>query len=312
VISRLRRRLARALDRRTQPLARGVEHVEAGMALLAPAVERLEAALERQDARIAELAERSAEAEASTAALLHALAADDPGNRRRLETLRADPGYGAAWDEPDPLVTISIAASNRPRLIAQRSLPSALAQTHERVEVIVAGDAVGPEVAAAVEAAGDPRARFVNLTQRWVPDGDRHWLTASTLARNEAYRLARGRWLVDLDDDDALRPDAVERLLARAIEHRLEVVHGDLELHAPDGRTELIGSFPPVLGHFGWQGAIVHSGLRFFAREHIAADLGLPGDWFRAERMLRAGVRFGRLERATCDYYPSKLWNAGG
>jgi hypothetical protein len=67
-----------------------------------------------------------------------------------------------------------------------------------------------------------------------------------------------------------------------------------------------------VLGQFGWQGAIVHSGLRFFAREHIAAELGLPGDWFRAERMLRAGVRFGRLERATCDYYPSKLWSAGG
>ena len=209
-------------------------------------------------------------------------------------------------------MTISIAASNRPRLIAERSLPSALAQTHERVEVVVVGDAVGPEVAAVVEAAGDPRARFVNLTQRWVPDGDRHWLTASTLARNEAYRLARGRWLVDLDDDDALRPEAVERLLARALERRLEVVHGDLELHAPDGRTELIGSFPPVLGQFGWQGAIVHAGLRFFAREHIAADLGLPGDWFRAERMLRAGVRFGRLEQATCDYYPSKLWSAGG
>ena len=78
MIARLRRRLAHALDRRTQPLASGIEHVEAGMALLAPAVERVEAALERQDARIAELAERSAAAEVSTAALLHALAADDP------------------------------------------------------------------------------------------------------------------------------------------------------------------------------------------------------------------------------------------
>ena len=312
MIARLRRRLAHALDRRTEPLARSIERVEAGMELLAPAVERVEGVLDRQGARIAELAERSAAAEASTAALLHALAADDPGNRRRLEALRAEPGYDAAWDDPDPLVTISIPASDRPRLIAERSLPSALAQTYERIEVIVVGDAVGPEVAAVVEAAGDPRVRFVNLTHKWVPAGDRHWLTASTLARNEAYRLARGRWLVDLDDDDALRPEAVERLLARALEHRLEVVHGDLELHAPDGRTELIGSFPPVLGQFGWQGAIVHSGLRFFAREHIAADLGLPGDWFRAERMLRAGVRFGRLERATCDYYPSKLWSAGG
>jgi glycosyltransferase involved in cell wall biosynthesis len=298
MIAPLRRRLARALDRRAEPLARGIE--------------RLEAALREQDARIAELAERSAAADMSTAALLHSLAADDPGNRRRLEALRADTGYDAAWEDPDPLVTISIPTWNRPGLLAERSLRSALAQSHERIEVLVVGDAAGPEVAAVVEAAGDPRARFVNLTHRWIQGGDRHWLTATTLARNEAYRLARGRWLVDLDDDDALRPDAVERLLADARERGLEVVHGDLEQHAPGGSTERIGGFPPALGQFGWQGAIVHSGLRFFAREHIAADLGLPGDWFRAERMLRAGVRFGRLERATCDYYPSKLWSAGG
>ena len=51
------------------------------------------------------------------------------------------------WDEPDPLVTISIPTRNRPRLLVERSLASALAQTHEHLEVLVVGDAAGPEIA---------------------------------------------------------------------------------------------------------------------------------------------------------------------
>ena len=294
MIGRLRREIAAALDRRTDPLALRLE--------------RVEELLSAQQAALAALVERL---DGEVAPLLRTIAADDPGHRRRLEALRGDPSYAAPWEEPDPLVTISIPVWNRPRLLAERSLPSALAQTHANVEVLVAGDAAGPEIAAVVEAAGDPRARFVNTTHRVTRTGSSHWLTASTLPRNEAYRLARGRWLVDLDDDDALRPDAVEKLLAHAREHRLEVAYGDLEQHHPDGTTKRIGAFPPAFGHFGWQGAIVHAGLRFFAREHVAADLGLPGDWFRAHRMLRAGVRIGRLERVTCDYFPSSMWGAG-
>ena len=64
-------------------------------------------------------------------------------------------------------------------------------------------------------------------------------------------------------------------------------------------------------GEFGWQGALAHAGLRFFEREHVAADLGWSGDWFRLQRMLRAGVRIGHLEQVTCDYYPSFLWGGG-
>jgi hypothetical protein len=150
--------------------------------------------------------------------------------------------------------------------------------------------------------------RFIDLTHRVVRDDDRHWLTASTLPRNEAYRLANGRWLADLDDDDALRPEAITDLLARARADRSEVVYGILEQHRPDGTTDLLGGFPPAFGQFGWGGAIVHAGLRFFERELVAADLGLPGDWFRCQRMLRAGVRISHLEQVTCEYYPSTLW----
>ena len=46
--------------------------------------------------------------------------------------------------------------------------------------------------------------------------------------------------------------------------------------------------------------------MRFFARELVAADLGLPGDWYLAQRMLRAGVRFGSVPEILADYYPSR------
>ena len=283
MIGRLRKRAAGAVDRRIAKVTGRLDRIEAMLASQQAALDRL-------------------------APVLGTLAVDDPGHRRQLEAMREHPDYAKPWEDPDPLVTIAIPTRDRPRLLAERALASALAQTHERIEVLVVGDAAGPETEAAVAAVGDPRVRFVDLTQRFERGDGSHWLTAATLTRNLAYRMAGGHWLLDLDDDDALRPDAVERLLAHAREHRVEVAYGVLESHLPDGSTMLVGGFPPEHTRFGWQGGIAHAGLRFFAREHVAADLGLPGDWFRMYRMLRAGVRIAHLPEVTCDYYPSKAW----
>jgi hypothetical protein len=71
--------------------------------------------------------------------------------------------------------------------------------------------------------------------------------------------------------------------------------------------TEELTAFPPAAYAFGWQGALIHGTLGFFERELVAAHLGVPGDGYLLERMLRAGVRFERLGRVVFDYYPSKL-----
>src|SRR5439155_524899 len=210
--------------------------------------------------------------------------------------------------------------------LVERAIPSALAQTYANVEVVVVGDAAGSETRTAIESLGDDRIRSSDLTHRVVhPDPHRHWLTGAIMPRNEAHRLAQGRWIADLDDDDALRPDAVEHLLEFARSERAEVAYGIVEMIEPDGRRSTIGGFPPAplepdwrergLGWQPWRGsastgAIFHTGLRLFGREHVAAVLGIPGDFFRLERMVRAGVRFGMLERITYDYYPSSLWDA--
>jgi glycosyltransferase involved in cell wall biosynthesis len=238
-----------------------------------------------------------------------AIAAEDAGNRRRLYAVRESADYATPFEEADPLVSVTLPTRDRPELLA-RSLRSLLAQTHEHLEVLVVGDAAGPEVADVIEAIGDPRVHYTNLTQRVAahPDPNRHWLVGSTMARNEATRGARGAWLLHFDDDDTLRPEAVASLLRVARERRAEVAYGGFARRTPEGPSTDLIAFPPAEDQFGFQGALVHHGLRCFERELVAAHLGIPGDTYLLRRMLRAGVRFALLDKIVWDYFPSRLW----
>jgi glycosyltransferase involved in cell wall biosynthesis len=206
-------------------------------------------------------------------------------------------------------VTVCIPTYDRVKALTERALPSVLAQTHRRLEVLVMGDASPPHVAPAVEGLGDERVRFVNLTHRHAAtDAEQHWLVGSVPPRNAGYALAKGHWIVDCDDDDAMRPEAIERVLTKAREERLEVVYGKLAAHFADGTTEIIGRFPPTVHQFGWQCAVVHNGLRFLGRELVSASFGHPNDWFRVESMMRIGVRIGMVDDVLYDYYPARSW----
>jgi hypothetical protein len=273
---------------------------------IAGRLDTLTTRLDALDARVTAIGER-VDSELSPA--LRALVTEEAGNRRRLHAARDAPGYAAAFEDAEPLVSVVIPTYERSRLLVERAIPSALAQTHGRLEVVVVADGPNEPIRAAVEGLGDPRVRFAATTHRVVhADADSHWLVGSALPRNLGTQLARGAWVADLDDDDALRPDAIERLLAVARRNRAEVVYGRLEVHLPSADTYRIGEFPPTFGQFGWQGSIAHAGLRFFERELFAAAYGMPGDFFRAERMMRSGVRFAHLPEITCDYYPGREW----
>lgn len=324
MIARLRRRALAALDLRLAALGdRLTADADRREATLMERIVRVEALAEDADTRAAErLAAAQARAEdfehralalqaqldGLVLPLLRAVADDEAGNRRRLWALREDPDYARPWEDGEPLVTISIATRDRLELLMERALPSVLGQSYERLQVVVVGDAAPPEVGAAVTALGDARITYINLPTRVRGPEGRHWLTGATMTRNEAYRVARGGWLLDFDDDDVLDRDAVALLLEHARATRAEVVYGDFEQHRPGAPPEVLGGFPPQLGRWSFAAALVHGGLRFFAREHVAASLGVPGDWYRAERMLRAGVRFAHRPGALFRYYPSQSW----
>ena len=125
----MRRRLANALDRRFQALHHRLE----GLVELRGEVAALRAEL-------AALAQR---VDADLLPVLRLLAGRDAENRRLLAAARADRDYELAFDETEPLVTIVLPTFRRAELLRTRSLPAALAQTHERLEVLVIGD--GPD-----------------------------------------------------------------------------------------------------------------------------------------------------------------------
>ncbi len=317
------RGLKRALDWRFGAIAARldglygrVDDLSRKQEIIAERLSQLTAMLDQLRGLAAQMPQTAERASATHAMLeqhvqpaLRAILDEEADNRRRLYRLRADPGYSEPFTDPDPLVSITVATIGRSAL-PDRALPSLLGQTHTHLEVIVVGDAASPDVAEAVLASGDSRVQYANLSQRIAAHEDprRHWLAGSTMARNEAARRAKGRWLVHFDDDDHLRPDTIASLLELAREQRAEVVYGGFEEHRPDGASSVGIGFPPRLGCFSWAGALVHGGLRFFERELVAADLEMPGDMYLLERMLRAGVRFASLEEVVLDYFPSTLW----
>jgi glycosyltransferase involved in cell wall biosynthesis len=279
-------------------LRREVTALTRAVSDLRDAHQTLAAAVDRSHGELMEVAESLVDGEGAT--------------RTELLRARAGPGYEAAFTDADPLVSICVPTYRNLEALLTRSLPSLLAQEHRNIEVIVVGDDAPAATGEAIAAIGDPRVRYENLRVRgpYPDDPEGLWFVAGTGPLNRALELARGEWVAINNDDDALRPDHVSVLLAEAQRSRDEVVYGQLLRHTPDGGSSLLGSFPPVSHGFGWQLALQHRAMRMFDFKLTAALFREPGDWNRARRMLRAGVRFRMIDRVVCDYYPGKLWRA--
>ncbi len=98
--------------------------------------------------------------------------------------------------------TIVITTCNRPHMLA-RALGSALRQTHENYDIVVADDCSDPPVV--IDSTGDKRVTVVRSAHRLGFAG----------AINLGANVARGRWIAFLDDDDEFEPDLLRQTQAR-------------------------------------------------------------------------------------------------
>jgi glycosyltransferase involved in cell wall biosynthesis len=238
--------------------------------------------------------------------ILRAVQEDESGNRRRLSQLRATEEYELAFSEQEPLVSVLIPTYNRYEMLRDRAIPSVLAQTYERIELIVVGDQAPPETARVLSEFNNEQIRYVNLPQRgpYPEDDQRAWLVKGVPPINGALSLARGRWIAPFSDDDALRPNAIETMVARCQDERFEVAYGRLQ--ARGGLDDaVIGGEPPRHGNLGLQGGVFHAGLRFFGWSLADDMFDVPSDWSLVRRMWRAGVRIGFVDELVCDYFPT-------
>lgn len=139
-----------------------------------------------------------------------------------------------------PLVSVILPTYDRPEMLAH-ALQSALRQTYENIEVIIADDGTNPQTKAVAEAANDPRVRY-----------RRNPTNLGEIRNNQAaYHAADGKYIANLHDDDFWMPTFLERLVPPLenhdeatlafCDHYLATPDGTLDLEATDRNTQRWG-----------------------------------------------------------------------
>lgn len=222
-----------------------------------------------------------------------------PGDRARLALARLRHGLFGGTDGSEPFVSVLIPTWNRAALLAGRTLPTVLAQSYRRFEVVVVGDGCTDDTAARLLALGDERVRFVNLPERgrYPEDPLLRWMVAGTAPLNRALELARGRWLAYIDDDDTWEPDHLASMLAHARATGAEFVYGAMDFQRAPSEWLRLGAWPPGTGRIPHSATLYRSYLRFMRYDLEAWRAGVGVDSLMWGRMLDAGVRFSFLDR---------------
>ncbi len=205
----------------------------------------------------------------------------------------------AGASHPGMLVSIIIPVHDTVDTLPE-TLASLRAQRHGAWEAIVVDDGSTRNVAAVATATGDARVRVVRQPHAGV-----------SAARNLGMTHAAGEWLLFLDADDWLTPDALERMTAAlAADATLDAVHGGWARVLSDGRrtgvrrATLAGDLFPELARYCV--FVIHSCIvrRALVRAVGGFDptLRTNEDWDLWQRIARAGARFGAVADVVALY----------
>lgn len=221
--------------------------------------------------------------------------------RRQRETSE----YHAAFDKPEPLVSICIATYNRAALLRDRSLRSCLNQTYRNIEVIVVGDACTDDTARVMAEVSDPRVRFVNLEQRgeYPEDPNLRWMVAGTAAVNHALSMTRGDFITHLDDDDEHAPERVEVLLQALLQERRDLIFHPFRYEMPDGSWQVNPAKSFRYASATTSSIFYHRYFRSLTWDPQAYRYREPGDWNRLRKIGFLGARIMRDPRILLSHY---------
>ena len=134
--------------------------------------------------------------------------------------------------EQPPLISVVMPVFDPPPEYLDRAIRSVGDQLYSNWELCIVDDA-------------STKVEVTTLLGRWTAADERVWvLTRPTnghisLATNSAAELASGEWLVFLDHDDELSPDALAELVLHVAEHpEHDVVYSDDDQVDKEGRRQ--------------------------------------------------------------------------
>ena len=173
----------------------------------------------------------------------------------------------------DPAVSVIIPAYNTRDYIGT-AIASVLSQRFGDVEVIVVDDASTDGTADVVRAITDPRVRLIRLAVN----------AGAAVARNQALRNARGRWIALLDSDDWYGENRLGVLVDRA-------ERAAADLYADDILLVRHGESEPWSSLLRESGQVVTGPLLVDAESFVTSDV-------YGERSLRLGLSKPLMRRA--------------
>jgi glycosyltransferase involved in cell wall biosynthesis len=213
----------------------------------------------------------------------------------------------------EPRVSVVVPTRGRPDLVV-RAVRSALAQSVQEIEVVVVADGPDDATTRALGTIDDPR-----LVVEVLPEP-----RSVGAARNAGVRIARGRWIAFLDDDDEWAADklAVQLPIATGSAHAHPIVTCRVAVIADDGRKAVWPRRVPAPGEpldeylfvrrtpF-WGEALVQTSTLLVGRdlamavpfdERLAKHEDL--DWLlRSVRMANAAVTFVPSQRPLATWH---------
>lgn len=153
-----------------------------------------------------------------------------------------------AWRQPRPRVSVVVTCHNLARYLDD-ALQSVARQTLNDWECLIVDDASTDNTRTIAESQVKSDDRF-----RYLPTP--HNLKLSG-ARNYGWQHATGRYIIFLDVDDMLAPNALDQL-AQALDNRsdLHIVYGRLDTINDQGEERKRNPFPA--GDFSWHGQLAH------------------------------------------------------